>query len=275
MIGTEQVWRFIAFGFLPLPGLLSRAEALAIRDEIERLRGQRERERRSAVDDEEPSGAAGAGCGIRDAAAAGQRVRALLLDQRVYGIPAKILGHDFAYRGSDAEWRAGDEPWSGGGGVERAPIAAITVLFRLDDPDQAGGCLRVVPGGHRAVPESIDPRWAGVPDYLFPLRNRSQQTVLPWGIGPQEVPHLPLPARLGDALVLADDLPRAAFGATGVRRELSFAFMANPLSGHQRHWVKRQAAGAAITAPRAFAESNDARLRKMVAPLLALGVEPS
>lgn len=268
MIGTEQVWHFLAFGFLPLPGLLSRSEAEAVRDELERLRGARgERGERGEAGE-------GDAC-IRDAAAAGGRVRALLLDDRVYGVPAKILGHDFAYQGSEAEWRTGDAPWSGGGGVERQPVAAITVLFFLDDLDRTGGCLRIVPGGHRAVVESIDPRWAGVPDYLFPLRNRSQQTELPWGIGPQEVPHLPLPSRLGDAFVVARDLPRASFGAEGVRRCLSLAFMANPLSGHRQHWVKRAAAAAAVTAPRAFAESRDARLRKMVAPLLALGVEPS
>ena len=41
MIGNENVWHFIAFGFLPLPGLLSRAEALAIREELERLGHER------------------------------------------------------------------------------------------------------------------------------------------------------------------------------------------------------------------------------------------
>lgn len=264
MIGAEQVWRFTAFGFLPLPGLLTRGEAMAVREELERIGRERG----------QTPGAGQPGGRIRGAAAAGERVRALLLDDRVYGVPAKILGHDFTCQGSDAEWRAGDTPWSGGGGVERNPIAAIRVIFFLDDLDRTGGCLRVVPGGHRAVLEAMDSRWIGVPDYLFPLRNRSRQDLLPWGIGPQEVPHLPLPSRLGDAFVLAEDLPRAAFGAEGVRRQLSFAFMANPLSGHHKRWVKRRSAMGAIDAPRAFAESDDPRLRKMVAPLLALGIEP-
>ncbi len=264
MIDTGNVWHCIAFGFLPLPGLLTRGEALAIREELERLgreRGQAPRDTAGRLD---------------DVAAAGERVRALLLDERVYGIPAKILGHDFTYEGSDAEWHVGDTPWRGGGGVEQRRIAAIKISFFLDDLDETNGCLRIVPGGHRAVLESIDSRWVGVPDYLFPIRNRSAQAELPWGIGPQQVPHLPLPSRLGDACVLADDLPCAAYGAAGVRRELSFAFMANPVSGHQKRWVKRRnAMGSAINAPRAFAESDDPRLRKMVAPLLAMGIEPS
>ena len=52
--------------------------------------------------------------------------------------------------------------------------------------------------------------------------------------------------------------------------------MANPVADHQKRWVKyRNAMGSGITAPRAFAESGDPRLRKMVAPLLELGLEPS
>jgi catechol 2,3-dioxygenase-like lactoylglutathione lyase family enzyme len=71
-------------------------------------------------------------------------------------------------------------------------------------------------------------------------------------------------------------IPHAAFGAKGVRRQLSFAFMANPVADHQKRWVKyRNAMGSEITAPRAFADSDDPRLRKMVAPLLELGLEPS
>lgn len=269
MIGTEEVWHFIAFGFLPLPGLLTRDEALAVRAELERLG----RERGQVPDDTAGDGESG---GIGDVAAAGQRVRALMLDDRVYDIPAKILGHDFTYEASDAQWHVGDTPWHGASGVVRKPLATVKVSFYLDDLDETNGCLRIVPGGHRNLLESIDSRWVGVPDYLFPIRNRTLQAELPWGIAPQEVPHLPLPSRLGDACVFTEDLPHAAFGAVGVRRQLSFAFMANPISAHQKRWVKyRNAMGAASTAPRAFAESDDPRLRKMVAPLLALGIEPS
>ena len=52
--------------------------------------------------------------------------------------------------------------------------------------------------------------------------------------------------------------------------------MANPGAAHQKRWVKyRNAMGRGTNAPRAFAESGDPRLRKMVAPLLELGLEPS
>ena len=269
MIGTEDVWHFIAFGFLPLPGLLTRDEALAIRAALERLG----RERGQVPDDTAGDGEGG---GIGDVAAVDERVRALMLDDRVYDIPAKILGHDFTYEASDAQWHVGDTPWHGASGVVRKPLATIKVSFYLDDLDETNGCLRIVPGGHRNLLESIDSRWVGVPDYLFPIRNRTLQAELPWGIAPQDVPHLPLPSRLGDACVFTEDLPHAAFGAAGVRRQLSFAFMANPISDHQKRWVKRRnAMGAASTAPRAFAESDDPRLRKMVAPLLALSIEPS
>ena len=229
MIGNESVCHFIAFGFLPLPGLLSRDEALAIREELERLGHER------GQVPGEPAMEAG---GIGDVAAIGHRVRALLLDERVYDIPAKILGHDFTYEGSDAQWHVGDTPWHGASGVEQKPLVSIKVSLYLDDLDETNGCLRIIPGAHRNLLRWMDSRWAGVPDYLFPVRNRTLQEELPWGIGPQEVPHLPLPSRLGDACVFTEDLPHAAFGTKGVRRQLSFAFMANPVAAHQKRWVK-------------------------------------
>ena len=267
MITTENVWHFIAFGFLPLPGLLSRDEALAIREEIERLGHER---------GQVPSEDATQGVVIGDVAAVGERVRALMLDERVYDIPAKILGHDFTYEGSDAQWHVGDTPWHGASGVEQKELATIKVSFYLDDLDETDGCLRIIPGGHRNVLKWMDTRWVGVPDYIFPVRNRTVQDELPWGISPQEVPHLPLPSRLGDSCVFTEDIPHAAFGSKGVRRQLSFAFMANPVADHQKRWVKyRNAMEGGIRAPRAFAESDEPRLRKMVAPLLELGFEPS
>ena len=60
MIGTEEVWHFIAFGFLPLPGLLTRDEALTVRAEIERLG----RERGQVPDDTAGDGESG-GIGAR------------------------------------------------------------------------------------------------------------------------------------------------------------------------------------------------------------------
>ena len=266
MITTENVWHFIAFGFLPLPALLSREEALAIRDELEELG----RERGQVPSDMDQEGG-----GIGDVAAVSERICALMMDERVYDIPAKILGHDFVYEGSDAQWHVGDTPWHGASGVEQKQLATIKVSFYLDDLDETSGCLRIVPGGHRNLLKCMDSRWVGVPDYLFPVRNRTVQEKLPWGISPQEVPHLPMPSRLGDASVFTEDLPHAAFGSKGVRRQLSFAFMANPVSDHQKRWVKyRNAMGSASNAPRRFVESDDPRLRKMIAPLIELGIEP-
>ena len=219
MITTENVWHFMAFGFLPLPGLLTHDEALAIREELERLGHER---------GQVPDDAATEAGGIGDVAAIGGRVRALLLDERVYDIPAKILGHDFTYEGSDAQWHVGDTPWHGASGVTQKPLASIKVSFYLDDLDEGNGCLRIVPGGHRNLLQWMDSRWVGVPDYLFPVRNRSVQEELPWGISPEEVPHLPLPSRLGDACVFTEDLPHASYGARGVRRQLSYRVHGQP-----------------------------------------------
>ena len=175
MITTENVWHFIAFGFLPLPGLLSRDEALAIREEIERLGHER---------GQVPGDTATERGGIGGVAAVGERVRALMLDERVYDIPAKILGHDFTYEGSDAQWHVGDTPWHGASGVEQKPLATIKVSFYLDDLDETNGCLRIIPGAHRNLLRWMDSRWAGVPDYIFPVRNRTRAGRAPVGDQP-------------------------------------------------------------------------------------------
>ena len=51
--------------------------------------------------------------------------------------------------------------------------------------------------------------------------------------------------------------------------------MNNPTGPEQEIWIKhRVALGMGLRPPRAFVGSDDERLRKMVQPLVALGIEP-
>lgn len=267
MMDDNHVTHFIAFGYVPLRGLLSREEAAALREEFDRLLY----EDRPGFDGTET-------CHVAHVCERGERHAALLEDERLLDIPRKILGHDFVYENSDGSAHVGDTPWHGGSGVVTWAVPHVKVSLYLDDLTAANGCLRVVPGAHRNFLRLIDPRWAQAPDYYLPLRNRNTSgDYRPWGLRPEEVPHVPLESSLGDVLVFTEDIPHAAFGGPGVRRQLSIAFVANPVDDRQRQWLKEREAcsdGGELRPPRSFIDSDDPRKRKMVQPLVDLGFAP-
>ena len=266
MLNDDHVMHFIAFGYVPLRGLFSRAEAAALREEFDRL-----------LLEEFPDFDGSQSRDVAHICARGERHAALLADERLLDIPRKILGHDFVYEGSAGHGHVGDTPWHGGSGVVAWGLPHIKVSLYLDDLAADDGCLRVVPGAHRNYLRFVDPRWSQAPDYYLPLRNRNTtEEFRPWGLRPDEVPHIPLESSLGDVLVFTEDIPHAAFGGPGLRVQLAIAFMANPVSAEQQGWLKeRQASsGGELRPPRSFIESDDPRMRKMVQPLVDLGFEP-
>ena len=212
----EDVARFNAFGFLVLRGLLSRAEAEALRAECEELTlAENLGWDRTTV------------AGVADLCEKGERHARLLDDDRLHDIPHKLLGHDFLYEGSACTWYDGDTPWHGGSGAVTWAVPHIKVSLYLDDLGPDDGCLRVLPGAHRNYLRMIDDRWCEPPDYFLPVRNRNtRDDFRPWGLAPKEVPHIPLPSRPGDVLVFTEDLPHAAFGSTGLRLQVALSFLA-------------------------------------------------
>ena len=266
MVDDNHVMHFIAFGYVPLRGLFSRDEASALRDELARLL----LEDHPDFDGSQPRS-------VGHICERGERHAALIDDERLLDIPRKILGHDFVYEGSGASAHVGDTPWHGGSGVITWGVPHIKVCLYLDDLTATKGCLRVVPGAHRNYLRFIDPRWSQAPDYFIPLRNRNTtEGFRPWGLPPEEVPHIPLESSLGDVLVFTEDIPHAAFGGPGVRRQLSISFLANPTGDEQRRFLKERHAcsDGKLRPPRSFVESDDPRKRKMVQPLVDLGFEP-
>lgn len=266
MVDENHVTHFIAFGYVPLRGLFSRGEAAALREEFDRLL----REDYPDFDGSQPRQ-------VAHVCERGERHAALIGDERLLDVPRKILGHDFIYEGSAAAAHVGDTPWHGGSGVITWGLPHVKISLYLDDLTARNGCLRVVPGAHRNYLRLVDPRWAQAPDYYVPLRNRNtRDDFRPWGLRPQEVPHVPLESSLGDVLVFTEDLPHAAFGVSGVRRQLAISFVANPVDDEQRRWLKQRQAcsDGELRPPRSFIDSDDPRKRKMVQPLVDLGFEP-
>ena len=262
-LSRDDVARFNAFGFLALRGLLSRQEALALRAECEAL---------TRAENPDWDGATTAGVG--HLCEKGERHAALLDDDRLYDIPHKILGHDFMYEGSACTWYQGDTPWHGGSGVVTWRVPHIKVSLYLDELGLDDGCLRVLPGAHRNYLRMIDERWSDAPDYFIPVRNRNTRSDFrPWGLPPDQVPHIPLPTRPGDVLVFTEDLPHAAFGSAGLRLQVALAFLANPRTPEQIAYLRSRAAwGGELSAPRALLESDSPRRRRMAQPLADLGL---
>ena len=75
-------------------------------------------------------------------------LKTLPVDDRIYDIPLKVLGHDFQYEGSGGHWHVGDTPWHGGSGVQHWPLPHIKVSLYLDELKTGAGELRVIPGSH-------------------------------------------------------------------------------------------------------------------------------
>lgn len=263
---VEQVWHFTAFGYLPLPGLFTEDEMLPLRAELDAVL------RLDTPDWDGKSEAVAS-----DICARGPLLRQLLLDERVYDIPRMVLGDDFVLEAAGGSMNVGDTPWHGGGQVTQKPVRSIKLSFYLEDQLTAdSGCLRLMPMGHRNYLEQIDARWQGVPDWAFPVRNRQVgDGYRPYGLPPDEVPCIAIESRLGDGLLFSEDLPHAAFHAKRGRRQIHLAFMNNPTGPEQETWIKQRAAfGMGLRPPRAFVDADDERLRRMVQPLVALGLEP-
>ena len=121
----------------------------------------------------------------------------------------------------------------------------------------------------------IDDRWCDPPDYFLPVRNRTtRDDFRPWGLAPQEVPHVLLPTRPGDVLVFTEDLPHAAFGSGGLRLQVALSFLAKPRTPQQIAYLHaRSGWGGPIGAPRALLESGSERRRRMAQGLVDVGLE--
>ena len=261
MITYDEVMHFNTFGYVAQRQLFSPDEVADLRTQFDAVL----REDFPAFDNGESV----------DTTHVCERATGLLetlpVDGRIYDIPLKVLGHDFQYEGSGGHWHVGDTPWHGASGVQQWPLPHIKVSLYLDELKKGAGELRVVPGSHRNYLRHVDPRWANAPDYLFPLRNRNtHDDFQPWGLRPEEVPHIAVESDPGDVLLFTEDILHSSFGSPGMRRQLTINFMAYPRSDAQIHGL-RERVGQSVEVPASFLSSGDVRRKKMVARLDELG----
>ncbi|MCZ6680946.1 MAG: phytanoyl-CoA dioxygenase family protein [Candidatus Poribacteria bacterium] len=135
-----------------------------------------------------------------------ERLCTLLDDARIVGIASDILGADFSYASGDGNYYTGDTGWHADGTYPE--LFAIKMAFYLDPVTRDTGCLRVLPGSHRADSfwrtENVSPR-------------DSQKL---WGIPPSEIPgDVALETTPGDLAIFYHDTFHASFGG-GKRRRM-------------------------------------------------------
>ena len=264
-ISHDQVVHFNTFGFLVLRQLFSPDEMAVI---------QRESEEIMAENAPEYDGTQSVA--VSPFAERKPFMSTLVDDDRIYDIPAAILGHDFVFEGSGGHIHVGDTPWHGGSGVIKWPIPHIKVAFYFDSLNKDNGCLRIVPGSHRNYQRLVDSRWQLAPDYLEVLRNRNTSPDFrPFDVPPDEVPCMYLETEPGDVLVFTEDICHAAFGGQKGRYQVTINFLANPRTDEQLYYLKERYAWSdtELRPVQSYVNSETPRVRRMVSRLVELGFE--
>lgn len=149
-LSLEATAHFNTFGFCVLPNLFSPAEAARLETAtLEVMRGLE-----ATGDSRVPAGFASvdeclAGRGAEGWSCGGFYERhplltQLLEDERVHGIPAALLGEDYALEMTDGHIRHADTAWHGIGGEDVAdpPCKTLRVCFYFSELTRANGCVR-------------------------------------------------------------------------------------------------------------------------------------
>ncbi|NKB66296.1 MAG: hypothetical protein GKR89_04475 [Candidatus Latescibacteria bacterium] len=135
-----------------------------------------------------------------------QRLCTLLDDERIVGIAGAILGDDFNYASGDGNYYSGDTGWHPDGNYP--DLFAIKMAFYLDSLTATTGCLRVLPGSHKA-------------GSLWRAGDISPgQAEELWGLTPDQVPGQTfLETAPGDLAIFDHNTFHASFGG-GQRRRM-------------------------------------------------------
>ena len=105
-------------------------------------------------------------------------------------------------------------PWHQDNGYgELDPYTAITCITALDDTDLDGGCLWIIPGGHRL----------GQIDVSDQLTVESKKAMVEVSIEVDETSAIPIPMKAGESLIFHGWMPHKSLGNTSDRdRRLLF-----------------------------------------------------
>ena len=235
----QQVKFFRTFGFLSFPGLFAK-EADRITESFEQVwkdhgggYGGRAHDhvRRSA---------------ILPFIDGNEYLCSLLDNPRITAIGNSLLGDDFNYMTSDGNFYVGDTGWHSDScrnfsfvSVMEDPTkykyGAVKLAFYLDPLTGDDGCLRVIPGSHRAGDKYADLLQEQVGDVQDKL-----------GVHGSDVPAVPLETTPGDVLVFDLCTKHASFGG-GTRRRMFTVNLQQRFDGEDLPALREAIAGMAGT----------------------------
>ena len=255
MITQEQVAHFNTFGFLVLRQVFSADEVATIRRETDEIFDQA-RGGKDYAGDLEP---------IQPFFERRPFMSTLASDDRIYAIGEALLGPDFFLDVTEGWRHVGDTDWHGGGRYAEG-LPSVKIAFYIDRLTRDTGCLRVVPGSHVR----------GSPDLLEPLRDRHDDpSFMPFGVPQSEVPCVPLESEPGDVVVFPEDTLHASFGGVAGRYQHALTYVRNPVTDEEVAGVRRayESSRFSYRPCKSSVNSDSARIRRLVAPLVELGFE--
>ncbi len=290
MLTSQQKAHFETFGFIIRRQLLSPEEMTAFTREFEEVLNEDRHNKPFA--------------GKTRHAVSGFAEKRLLLrqlveDDRIYLPIEQLLGPDFLWQSSDGNLYVGDTAWHRDAADLELNFKRIKVAFYLDPVGRDTGCLRVIPGSHRApFHDELRPLNYWRKKQVI-LEGRSTQADLDkfvkemnitedeplFGVDPRDVPCVPLESEPGDVVFFNQHLYHSAFGGANGRRMFTLNFAVNPTTDEQiallRNHYEINAKNRRVMQhtmsdrkyDEAFLYSDRPRIQGMVAKLIELGFE--
>lgn len=196
----------------------------------------------------------------------------LVDDDRIFLALEQLLGEGFVWIGSDGNLYVGNTHWHSDASD---PYARIKVAFYLDPVEMDTGCLRVVPGSHRAP----------LHDRLKEQRPVDEVGDSPYGVAGTQIPSFPLESQPGDVVFFNQNLWHASYGGRTGRRMFTLNCGAKPTAEEHLEYLQRmheinrrdfitemQFTQTNRVYSDAFLNSDSPRIRGMVATLVELGL---
>jgi len=178
-----------------------------------------------------------------------------------------LVGPDPILEVTEGNLHTGNTDWHGSK-LPGKTMAHAKIAFYLEPLTRDTGCLRVIPGSHKA----------GTTDPFAPLRDRNiDPDFRPFGLAPTEVPSYAIESQPGDVVVFVEETLHAAFGGKPGRQQHAINFVADPTTEEQKDLIKTLYKGSRFCyrPSESYINSTKPRLRRMVSRLVEWGFDTS
>lgn len=191
----------------------------------------------------------------------------LVDDDRIHDIGVGLMGADFVLDGTEGNLMTGDSSWHCN--VPPQDLhPSIKIAFYPEQLTRDTGCLRFIPGSHKA----------GSPDRYAVFRNNDVYSgTRPFDMEPSDVPSHGVESKPGDVVVFTEDVLHASFGGRDGRHQHVINFCANPKTDEQVAYVRGlyDVSIRSLRPAESYVFSERPRIRRMVSRLVELGFDTS